>query len=120
MAAAFLLENKFDEAETKVNEIINQPKFENRTDIQILARIMRIILFFEKGILTLAEYETTSATRYLKKSRNDNPTEKKILSFLRKLVSSPTPKVILNDFHDFLKDKKGYEEIFYWVERKLN
>ncbi len=120
MAAAFLLENKFDEAETKVNEIINQPKFENRTDIQILARIMRIILFFEKGILTLAEYETTSATRYLKKSRNDNPTEKKILSFLRKLVSSPTPKIILNDFHDFLKDKKGYEEIFYWVERKLN
>lgn len=120
MTAALLLENKFDEAETKVNEIINQPKFENRTDIQILARIMRIILFFEKGILTLAEYEITSATRYLKKSRNDNPTEKKILSLLRKMISSPTPKVTLNDFYDFLEDKKGYEEIFYWVERKLS
>lgn len=120
MAIAYLLEKDFDAAETEVNEIINQPKFETRTDIQMLARIMRIILYIEQDASNIAEYEIIAATRYLKKSRSNNPTEKKILSHLRKLATSPTPKIILKDFYEFLKDKNGYEEIFYWVERKIN
>ena len=61
----------------EVNEIINQPKFDVRTDIQMLARIMRIILYIEEEEGNLAEYEIIATTRYLKKMRKDNPTEKK-------------------------------------------
>ena len=119
MTASFLLEKKYAEAEIKINEIINQPKFKTRTDIQMLIRFFRIILYYEQNYCDIAEYEIISSLRYLKKERSNILIEKKILTFLRKLLLEKTSKVIFEEFYEYLVDKREYKVICFWVEKKL-
>jgi len=118
IAIACLLEGRYDESQTRVSQIINEPKFEIRTDIQMRARIFRIILFYEQQNYDTAEFEYFTAIRYLKKYRKNNTVEKNILANLKKIIQTNNKSALIKLF-DYLKDKSDYEDIFWWVERHI-
>jgi len=117
LAAAYLLENQYGQAQDQINLIINEPKFEIRRDIQMLSRIFQIILFYSQGNLDSAEYEVFKAMRYLKKFRNNNRTEKLIIGAFKKAIQQDRPDV-LTELKEQLKESSGYEEIVFWLEKE--
>ncbi|MEZ4952396.1 MAG: hypothetical protein R2825_02315 [Saprospiraceae bacterium] len=118
LAAAFLLEKKYTEAHHKINQIINEPKFEVRKDIQMLARIFRVILLMEEKEYITAEYQINSAIRYLMKFRKNNVVEKEVLNALRKAAHSEDIK-LLSPLLNLLENKNGYEEIYLWLKKTI-
>ncbi|MEO1259754.1 MAG: hypothetical protein AAFZ15_13260 [Bacteroidota bacterium] len=116
LAVAYLFEKKFSEAHEKINQIINEPKFEVRRDIQMLSRIFRILLLIEEQEFMTAEYQVYAAIRYCKKFRKNNAVEGKILNILKQAVQNGDI-TLTAPLTGLLENKNGYEEVYLWTKR---
>ena len=113
-----------------MNKITNTvyPKF--REDIQCFARMLALIIHFEKGNEILISHQIISTYRYLSKIQHLQKGLKHILSFLRKLptTSQSDLKKEFIKLKDSLEHIEGedferrpflYLDIISWLESKI-
>lgn len=117
---------------TWVNKIINNKELTIREDIQCFARILNIIVHYELGNYDLIEYIVKSTRRYLSNKNTLNRFELAVLSYIRKLINTSTPKeknIIFDEWKhelasmsgDFLEIKAlEYFDLISWIDSKAN
>ena len=132
MAIVYFANNKHSKAIKALNEIINDQGNSLRDDIQSFARILRVIVLWEKGEQEMLAYIALSTYRFLSKRKrlykfeiivlnfikeqlpHINTSQKRIAAFrelkekLEELMEDPFEKKVL-DYFDFIT----------WIESKL-
>ncbi len=121
IAIAYFLEKVYPEALAWVNRILNEPKLEERQDIQSLSRIFQIVLHYQLDNQQVAEYLIQSAERYLRKKDKRQSPESIIIKHLKQALYAPAheEKLIFANLAQRLESLKGLEEIKIWVKRRL-
>lgn len=71
-----------------INSIIETEKTDHRKDLQQLARLFRLLLYFELDKHDLLEYELINVERYLRQRKAWFAYEATIVKFFKKLLSS--------------------------------
>ena len=119
-----------DKAGFYLNKVsqINYPKF--REDIQSFARILNLIVHFDKGDTLLISYQVKSLYRYLSSMKELEEVQIEIIKFLRR-TPSMLPSKMKKEFKDLRSklvkiEKKPYEkrpflylDIISWLESKI-
>lgn len=88
IAMVYFTNNKHSKALKALNDIINNNDNEHslRDDIQSFARIMRLIVFWEKGEYEMLTYAAVSVYRFLYKRKRLYKFENIVLQFLRETL----------------------------------
>lgn len=83
IATVYLINKNYSKALSFVNEIINENNPSLRDDIQGFARILRLIILWEKGEKEMLPYAAISAYRFLYKRKRLYKFENIVLSFIK-------------------------------------
>lgn len=70
-----------------INKFLNHRKSEARTDLQVMARLVNMLIHYELGNYDLIEYNIKSTYRYAYKKEKLNRYERSLLGFLRKAIN---------------------------------
>ncbi|TND08831.1 MAG: hypothetical protein FD123_1685 [Bacteroidetes bacterium] len=70
-----------------INKIINSEKNDHRADVQALARLLRLVLYFELSYFDLLEYELINVERYLRQRKIWYAYEAAVARLLKKLIA---------------------------------
>lgn len=132
MAIVYFAGKQHSKAIRMLNEIINDSELSLRDDIQSFARLMRLIIFWEKGEQDLLPYATISAYRFLYKRKQLYKFERLVLQFIKEKVphinTSAKQKIafiaLKSELEILMKDpleKKvlEYFDFLTWVESKI-
>lgn len=132
MSIVYFANNKHSRAIKLLNEIINEHDHSLRDDIQSFARIVRLILFWEKGEQELLPYTAVSTYRFLYKRKRLYKFETIVLQFIReKLPHINTSEKQMAAFRElqnklnalqnepFEKKALEYFDFITWVESKV-
>lgn len=79
-------QHKWKEALDWINMIVNTEKSDHRVDIQALARLLRLVIYFELGHFDLLEYELINVERYLRQRKIWYAYEAAVTRLLKKLI----------------------------------
>ncbi len=122
IAIAYFLEKNYPKALEWVNRILNEPKLEERQDIQSLSRIFQIILHYQLDNRQVAEYLIQSAERYLRRKDKRQSPEAIIIRYLKQaLYARPKDeRIIFGRLSSELEGMKGLEEIKIWVRSRAS
>ncbi len=133
MAIVYFVCNNYSKAIRALNEIINENELSLRSDIQSFARIIRLIVFWEKGEQEMLPYATLSAYRFLYKKKKLYKFESIVLRFIKEKVpninTSGKQKMafieLQKELEKQLKDpleKKAldYFDFITWIESKIS
>ena len=133
MAIVYFVCNNYSKAIRALNEIINENELSLRSDIQSFARIIRLIVFWEKGEQEMLPYATLSAYRFLYKRKKLYKFESIVLRFIKEKVpninTSGKQKMafieLQKELEKQLKDpleKKAldYFDFITWIESKIS
>lgn len=133
IAIVYFVNNKYSKAIKALNEIINDNELSLRDDIQSFARIIRLIVFWEKGEEELLPYATLSTYRFLYKRNKLYKFESIVLRFIKEKVpninTSGKQKAafieLKKELEKQLKDpleKKAldYFDFITWIESKIS
>jgi len=133
MAIVYFVNNKYSKAIKALNEIINDNELSLRDDIQIFARIIRLIVFWEKGEDELLPYATLSTYRFLYKRKRLYKFESIVLQFIREKMphinTSGKQKAAFIELKEKLEkqlqdplEKKAldYFDFITWIESKIS
>lgn len=71
-----------------LQNLINREKTSHRVDFQNLARIMRLLLYYELGKHDTLDYELTNVERYLRQRKSWFSYEASLVRFLKKLIGA--------------------------------
>ena len=120
-----------DETINYLNLIINEKTPNYRGDIQVFARILRLIAHYELGNVRLIEYQVKSVYRFMGKMEDLHAVQREIFKFLRKL-----PRIHEYELRDeFIQLRNRLErtknlpyelrpylylDITSWLEAKIN
>lgn len=127
---AYFLSGNFKDALQWIKRIIDHPVTENRKDIQIAARLIRLIIFYEMNENDTLEYELVNLTRYLKQRKAWFAYESAVVRFFDKLIPAPPSQKneLFAKFSSRLEEATegktsaslpGSSEIRYWIKSKL-
>ncbi len=84
LAITHIKNRTFKEASAYINNILNAPAVDHRSDLQAIARVLYIIIHFELGNTDLMESAARSCYRYLKKRKRLYRFEEVVLDFIRR------------------------------------
>ena len=123
--------NNYSKAIQWLNKIINNTVHEGREDIYCFARILNLIIHFERKNYSLLKYITKSTYRYLNKKNKLFKIETILLNFIRDSHKIKNNDQLINAFK-FLKkelipiskdpfEKKAFEyfDFISWFESKI-
>lgn len=121
IAIAYFLEKKYADALEWINRILNEPKLEERQDIQALARIFQLVIHFELGNYDFVDALILSAKSYLIKKDKRNSAEFLIIKHLKEALYANKKEQfqLFTRLSNELKEEKGLEEIKIWVAGKI-
>lgn len=132
MAIVHFVNRDYSKAIKCLNEIINEHDLSLRDDIQSFARIIRLIVFWEKGEEELLPYATLSTYRFLYKRKKLYKFETTVLSFIREKVPHINTSGKLKSAFVELKEKLDkqlqdplerkaldYFDFITWIESKI-
>lgn len=121
ISIAYFLEKDYANALEWVNLILNEPKQEERQDIQSLARILRLVIHFELGSFDVLDSLIISANRYLLKNDKRDSAEFLITKHLKEIIYAhkSQQKSLFAQLLAELDGMKGLEEINIWLQSKL-
>lgn len=134
IAIVYFVNQKYSKAIKALNEIINENDNEHslRDDIQSFARIMRLIIFWEKGEHETLSYAAVSTYRFLYKRKRLYKFENIVLHFIREklpyidttMKQTAAFKELQSKLEIVLKDsleKKvlDYFDFITWIESKV-
>jgi hypothetical protein len=123
---------RYSEAIYELNAIINEHEMDVRSDIQSFARIIRLIVLWEKGEQEMLPYAAVSAYRFLVRRKRLYQAEHLILRFIREelpLINTAGKQklafmnlkekleVIVKD--PFERKVLEYFDFITWIESKL-
>lgn len=132
LAIVYFGNREYSKAIRILNEIINDSELSLRDDIQSFARILRLLVFLEKGEQEMLPYATVSAYRYLYKKKRLFKFENIVLQFIRERV--PYLNTAVKQKEAFREIKNQLEKLFSdpyekrvleyfdfmtWIESKL-
>lgn len=122
IAMAFFMLKDYDSTLEWINRILNEPKLEERQDIQSLARIFQLVIHFELDNLDFVDSLILSANRYLIKKDKRNSAEFVIIKYLKEALyaDKKEQQFIFTRLLEALKEEKGLEEIKIWIESKMD
>ena len=84
-AYIFFKAKNYSQALHAANFIVDKPSQKERTDLQIFARLLLLMIHYELGNITVFKYIVEATRRYLKKVRASMKFEKRLLKFFAKL-----------------------------------
>ncbi len=132
MAIVHFVNRNHSKAIKTLNEIINEHDLSLRDDIQSFARIIRLIVFWEKGEEELLPYATLSTYRFLYKRKKLYKFEATVLAFIREKIphinTSGKLKAAFIELKDQLEkqlqdplERKAldYFDFTTWIESKI-
>ncbi len=121
ISIAYFLEKDYSNALEWVNRILNEPKLEERQDIQSLARIFQLVIHFELEHFDFVDSLILSANRYLIKKDKKHSAEFLIIRYLKEALYANKKKQrqIFAQLAADLEEEKSLEEIKIWVESKV-
>ncbi|MCW3085265.1 MAG: hypothetical protein JWP12_2631 [Bacteroidetes bacterium] len=133
MSIVYFANNKHSKAIRLLNEIINEHDNSLRDDIQSFARILRLIVFWEKGEQEILPYTAVSTYRFLYKRKRLYKFETIVLHFIKeKLPHINTNEKRIAAFKElklkleellkepFEKKALEYFDFITWVESKIS
>ncbi len=133
MSIVYFVNNKHSKAIKTLNEIINENDLSLRDDIQSFARIIRLIIFWEKGEEELLPYATLSTYRFLYKRNKLYKFESIVLQFIKeKMLHINTSSELKKAFIELKEklekqlqnplEKKAldYFDFITWIESKIS
>lgn len=113
-----------------LNKVVNDKKTET-THVHCFARILNLIVHFEKGNDETLKHVASSTHRFLKKTKRAYQFETLMLHFAKKISSSFPRKDLISEFKEFRKklielkndpyERKVFEYFAYieWVDSKI-
>ncbi|CAN5427109.1 hypothetical protein BH10BAC1_BH10BAC1_18940 [soil metagenome] len=132
IAIVYFVNNNYAKAIKVLNEIINDNDLSLRDDIQSFARIIRLIIFWEKGEEDLLPYATLSTYRFLYKRNKLYKFESIVLQFIRGKMPHINTSGQLKAAYIELKEKLekqlqdplekkalDYFDFITWIESKI-
>jgi len=124
-------QDKFSVALEWINKFLNYRKSEARSDLQVMARLLNMLIHYELGNYDLIEYNLKSTYRFAYKKEKLNLYERSLLSFVRKAINAANPKELegmliayrenlVEIFQDKLERRADdYFKNFEWIKSKL-
>lgn len=124
-------QDKFSEALEWMNKFLNHRKSEARSDLQVMARLLNMLIHYELGNFDLIEYNLKSTYRFAYKKEKLNLYERSMLSFFRKAINAANPQELEGillaykaDLIEIFQDKlerraDDYFKNFEWIKSKL-
>ena len=131
LAVYYFYQTEFNTALEWINKFLNHRKSEARSDLQVMARLMNMLIHYELGNYDLIEYNIKSTYRYAYKKEKLNRYERSLLSFLRKAINVTNQtelkvelkmfrKELVEIFQDKLERRADdYFKNFEWIDSKL-
>lgn len=121
IAMAFFMQKDYEMTLEWINRILNEPKLEERQDIQSLARIFQLVIHFELGNTDFVESLILSANRYLLKKDKRDSSEFLIIKHLKEALHANKIQqyAVFVQLSAALEGMKGLEEIKIWAQSKL-
>ncbi|MFL5762800.1 MAG: hypothetical protein ACJ77K_02590 [Bacteroidia bacterium] len=133
LAIVYFAGKKYSQSIKTLNEIINDNDLALRDDIQGFARLIRLIVFWEKGELELLPYAAISAYRFIYKRKKLYKFESLVLQFIKEKVpninTASRQRSAFTELkgkleqlmHDPLEKKAlEYFDFISWVESKIS
>lgn len=131
IAICWMMQEDWKKALVWINTIIDSPKTELRRDIQQLARILRLVFYYELNQHDLLEYELINTERFLRQRKAWTNYESGIIRLMKKLIETDEPgkKGLLRNFGgvlDKLNEKDSgrnypaFTEIRIWLQHRLS
>lgn len=120
----FFALREYEEAMYWLSKILQSDKTDQRRDLQLLARLLQLVIFTEKGEHLYIERAFKAFEYHLKKEDKLHDFEGTVTAFLKQIVTQKTEKrVVFEKFQEallrFEPDKiTGCEEISIWAESK--
>lgn len=114
-----------------LNQFLNHPRTNTRTDMQCAARILSLVIQFELGHFDVMEYSVKSASRFIYKQERMYEYERTVLKYIRaltNLASDQERREKLIEMQDAIEEvvKDPFEkralnlfDILHWIEGKL-
>src|ERR1043165_3782076 len=133
MAIVYFAGKQYSSAIRTLNEIINDNALSLRDDIQAFARLMRLIVFWEKGEEELLPYAAVSAYRFIYKRKKLYKFESLVLQFIKEKVpninTAGKQKAAFTELKSKLEvlmkdplERKALEyfDFLTWIESKIS
>ncbi|MCB0584543.1 MAG: hypothetical protein KDD06_04350 [Phaeodactylibacter sp.] len=113
-----------------LNQWLSLPSTVERQDLQSLSRILNLMVHYELGNFELLESLIRSAYRFLKKRNELDDMVRNTITLIRKLVETPSKKMLKEDFNRFKKQFEGLSQqagtprlytnaVIAWFESKI-
>jgi len=132
-AIVFFANKKYSKAISFLNDIINDNEQFLRDDIQSFARILRLIILWEKGEQEMLPYAALSAYRFLYKRKRLYKFENIVLQFIKDKLPHINTKARQSEAFKELQEKMDllfkdnfekkvldYFDFSTWIESKIN
>lgn len=118
-AIAFFVEGFFTQALEWIQSILNEPKQDERQDIQTVCRLLQVAIHYELGNHGVVEYLVQSVARYLRRLNLHDSIEYKIIKCVKDAVKNLPSKrqLLFQRLIPHLNQVVGYEEFKIWAER---
>jgi tetratricopeptide (TPR) repeat protein len=112
LSLVYLSKNNYKISREYLNRILNDKNDNYREDIFCFARIINVVIQFEKNDTDTLPYSIISTKNYLKKKKRFHPLEKIFLNYMGKILKRPERKVeYLKLMQEEMKQKINKNEL---------
>lgn len=134
IAMIYFINEKYDLALQKTNELLDIKKIDMRKDIQATVRFCNLMIHYELGNEEMLEYAIRSVRRYFESQHSLTEFHKLLLSSFNKVIGKSDKKERkeaiqefkekIENFYTANKDKKAYLDLLdltlmAWIDSKL-
>ena len=128
----FAMQGKYESALPRINNLLNHPQLNIKSEFECYLRLINLIVHFELGNFDLLEYLLKSTYRYLYKRKKLYKLEILILNFIRRIPLMNTPDSVKMNFAILKKEmqklkqdpyeKNAFEyfDFLRWVDSKAD
>ena len=113
-----------------LNHWLSLPSTVERQDLQSMSRMLNLMVHYELGNFELLESLIRSTYRFLKKRNELDDMERRTINLIKKLVETPSKKMLKEDFHRFKEQFEGLSQqagtprlytnaVVAWFESKI-
>lgn len=128
-AYLYFLDEEYSEAMHWLNELQSGEFANLREDVRSYAHLLRLIIHFELGNITILKYAVDACRRFLKSKRELHGFEQQLLRFFSKISTAPTveyPKLLeelkanlfAGDSEQVVQNALDYLNFRRWLDRR--
>jgi|GEM_PF-2583067 hypothetical protein len=121
IAVAHFMTKQYAKALVELNQIIKDKEFEVRRDIQLFARMLRILIYFTNGDYAVMRLAVRAFNQHVKWHKKEDTMAAKVVNRIAPIAKMDfkTQQAALRNFRVEIKDEQQYEEIRTWLDRHI-